>query len=68
MEFLVALAALVAALFLVAAGVVGILARLGLLSLHRYGDPPPPHPTPCRCLDALPCVVHPWRYRWEERS
>ncbi len=65
MEFLVALAALVAALFLVAAGIVGILARLGLLSLHEYGDPPPFRPTSCRCLEGLPCQLHPWRYHRE---
>jgi hypothetical protein len=36
-----------------------VLERLGLL------EDPPPHPMPCRCVDALPCVVHPWRYDWQ---
>ena len=54
MVFLVALGLLMAALFLVASGIVGILAWAGLLDLSDYPSAEPGHECPCAACRSLP--------------
>jgi hypothetical protein len=58
--FVLALVALMAVLSLAALGLVATLRWLGV-DLSAWDDPP----TTCPCIEARPCVAHPWRYDFD---
>ncbi len=63
--FLLALVGLFTVCGLVAAAVLWVAGRLGLVDLREYHPPPVAR---CTCVDGRPCPLasaHPWRVPWD---